>query len=262
MGDDAGKKKGRRLAERAKALDNHPLLLDVARRVRRRLPGDSEFGDPLSTAGSQQTHIAARRLSELTETRPGVLRETGFTALQLWQAFSEAQGRGRSEEDMTIVFTDLAGFSDWALEAGDEQAVALLRQVDCEMDPAVRRNGGRVVKRLGDGIMAVFDSPADALRALVAARDGLESVETAGYRPRFRAGMHVGRPRRLGGDLFGVDVNIAARVAETAEPDEILVSDRALRQLDGDGLDVRRKRRFKVKGVPKDLEAYSVCPKA
>jgi adenylate cyclase len=54
-------------------------------------------------------------------------------------------------------------------------------------------------------------------------------------------------------------VNVAARVAEEAEGNEVLVSDRALELLDASALDVRRKRRFKVKGVPSDMTAYRVA---
>jgi class 3 adenylate cyclase len=71
----------------------------------------------------------------------------------------------------------------------------------------------------------------------------------------------VGKPRKLGGDYFGVDVNIAARLAEQASPDEVLVSDAALNHLDTEDLKVKKKRRFKVKGVPDDLQAYSITPK-
>jgi adenylate cyclase len=186
------------------------------------------------------------------------LREAGLGALQVWQSFSEARGRGRGERELAIVFTDLVGFSDWALEAGDDPAVELLRDVGGVLEPAVAAHGGEVVKRLGDGLMAVFESPADALEAIVEARNGMREVEVARYQPRFRAGIHVGRPRKLGGDYFGVDVNIAARVAEQAGADELLVSDRALALLDHDGLEVRRMRRFKVSGVPSDLCAYRV----
>lgn len=72
------------------------------------------------------------------------------------------------------------------------------------------------------------------------------------------AGLHVGRPRRLGGDYLGVDVTVAARVAEEAKGDELLVSDRALEHLDHDGVDVGRSRRVRVKGVPKDVRASAV----
>ena len=57
-----------------------------------------------------------------------------------------------------------------------------------------------------------------------------------------------------------MDVNVAARVAEEAKGDELLVSDRALEQLDRDALDVGRSRRVKVKGVPKDVSASAVRP--
>jgi adenylate cyclase len=248
----------KKVGARAQRLEQSPNLVQAARRVRQMLPGDSDFGDPLSTAGSEQPQVVGRRLAEVTSERPGVLRETGLSALQLWEAISEKQGRGRGKERVAIVFTDLAAFSEWALEAGDDEAVRLLRDVDCAMEPAVREHSGKVVKRMGDGMMAVFSDPADALAALLDARERLDDVSADGYQPRFRAGIHVGRPRKLGGDYFGVDVNVAARLAEQASPDEVLVSDAALRHLDTDELKVKKKRRFKVKGVPDDLQAYSI----
>lgn len=181
-----------------------------------------------------------------------------MSALQLWESISEKQGRGRGEERLTVVFTDLAAFSEWALKAGDDEAVRLLRDVDCAMEPAMREHRGRVVKRMGDGMMAVFPEPGDAVDAVADARERLTDVRAEGYEPRFRAGIHVGKPRKLGGDYFGVDVNIAARLAEQASPDEVLVSDAVLDGLDTNSLKVKKKRRFKVKGVPDYLEAYSI----
>ena len=73
-----------------------------------------------------------------------------------------------------------------------------------------------------------------------------------------RAGVHVGRPRRLGGDYLGIDVNIAARVAAAASADEVLVSGPACERLDDGAFELRRRRRFRAKGAPKELEVYSV----
>jgi adenylate cyclase len=241
-------------------MDRNPRLVAAARRARELLPGDAEFGDSLSTAGSRQPHVLGRRLSELTAERPGVLRETGLSALQVWQALSEAQGRGRGAEEVAIVFTDLVAFSEWALEVGDDAALRLLRCLDDVLEPTVREHGGEVVKRLGDGMMAVFDGPQAGLDALLDIYRQLDTVEAPGYEPRLRAGLHCGRPRHLGGDYFGVDVNIAARLAESAGPDEILVSDRTAELLDGDAVAMRRKRRFKVKGAPSDMGAFVVSP--
>jgi class 3 adenylate cyclase len=59
-----------------------------------------------------------------------------------------------------------------------------------------------------------------------------------------------------------VDVNIAARLAEAASAGEVLVSDSVLERIQVDGLEVKRKRRFKAKGAPKDLEAHVILPGA
>ena len=256
--DSRWKRLGAKVRNGAGKLDGSPALLTAARLMREMMPGDSRYGDPLSTAGDESPHVLGRRLAKLTEKRPGLMREAGMSALQMWQAVSESQGRGKGTTEMTIVFTDLTGFSEWALEAGDEQALDLLRDVGEAIEPPVSENGGRVVKRLGDGMMAVFREPGDALDAVIAGRDNMRSVECDGYDPRLRAGLHIGKPRKIGGDYLGVDVNIAARLAENAGPDEILVSDKVLEKLDADGLDVKKKRRFKVKGVPKDLQAHAV----
>ena len=96
----------------------------------------------------------------IADERPSALRELGMGALQVWQGLSEAQGRGHGDREVAILFTDLVDFSDWVLEAGDERAVELVREVAKAVEGAVRARGGRVVKRLGDGVMAVFDDPA------------------------------------------------------------------------------------------------------
>ena len=80
------------------------------------------------------------------------------------------------------------------------------------------------------------------------------------YTPAMRSGVHLGRPRKLGGDYLGVDVNVAARLAEEAGGDDLLVSDKVLERLDQESLKVKKKRRFGVKGVPKELTPYSVAP--
>src|ERR687898_1791703 len=111
-------------------------LYRAAKLVRELLPGDHELGDPLSTAGGKPSHLLARRVAETTPRRP-LVRELGLGALQVWQALSEAQGRGRGDAEVAILFTDLVNFSDWALEAGDEAALDLLRKVGMEEEAAI-----------------------------------------------------------------------------------------------------------------------------
>jgi adenylate cyclase len=233
-------------------------LMTALKLARELLPGDSRYGDPLSTAGTEPRQQAGRRLGELASERPSVLKEAGLSALQVWEAAARTAGRGRGTDDTVIVFTDLAGFSDWALEVGDDAAVELLRDVGEAIEPPVRAHAGIVVKRLGDGMMAAFRDPNDAAEALFEALDNLGSVEAHGYRPGMRAGMHLGEPKRLGEDFFGVDVNVAARVADAASAGELLVSGKTLELLDRDAYSARRKLLFRAKGVPSGIAVHSV----
>jgi len=233
-------------------------LMTALKLARELLPGDSRYGDPLSTAGSTPIQQAGRQLGELASERPGLLKEAGLSALQVWDAMARTAGRQRGTNEMVIAFTDLVGFSDWALDAGDEAAVALLRDVGEAIEPPVKTHGGVVVKRLGDGMMAAFVTPDDAAEAIFEAFDRLESVETSGYRPRMRAGMHLGEPKRLGEDFFGVDVNVAARVADAASAGELLVSGTTLEALDTEPYSSRKKLLFRAKGVPSDIAVHSL----
>jgi len=236
-----------------------PRLLAAARALRKVLPGDSRFGeDPLSTAGEKQSQILGRRLAEATAERPTLLREAGLTALQVLDAMGQTMGRIPVHADLTIVFTDLVDFSKWSLRAGDAAAVELLREVSVAIEPPVADHTGKVVKRLGDGMMAVFAGAAEALAAVEEAQQRMAGLEIDGYRPRLRAGLHVGRPERVGDDYFGVDVNVAARIAEAASAGEILASDRALAELGADRVKAKRKLLFRAKGVPADVKVYSV----
>src|SRR5215212_10302283 len=104
---DDGKGDGfwKKVGGRARQIDQSPTLLKAAQKVRQMLPGDAEFGDPLSTAGNEQPQVVGRRLSALTAERPGLLRETGLSFFYVYEATSEKQGRGRGKERLAIVFT-------------------------------------------------------------------------------------------------------------------------------------------------------------
>ena len=249
---------GQSLAETGRRLNRDPTLLGIMRSIRSVLPGDSRVADPNELGAERRPRAVGRMLSEISTDRPGVLGEAGLGALQAWQAISEAQGRGRGRTELAVVFTDLVEFSDWALAAGDEAAIELLRDVSVAIEPPVKSNGGEVVKRLGDGMMAVFKSADGAIAALDEGRERLSEVTAEGYEPRMRAGLHVGRPRKVGKDYFGVDVNIAARVADGAGPGELLVSDAALEAIGSDGIKVKARPPLDAKGVPEDVRVYAV----
>jgi adenylate cyclase len=243
---------------RLKRLNRDLRFVKGARLVRQWLPGDERYGDPLSKGGRRPSELAGRQLSELTAESPGVMRELGLGALQVWQALSEAQGRGRGDVELAIVFTDLSGFSSWALEKGDTLAVNLLRDVGEVLEPPLTDRGGTIVKRLGDGLMAVFADPQSAVTGVLEASESVDAIDHDGYRPRLRAGIHLGCPRRLGGDYLGVDVNIAARVVEAAKPQQVLVSEVSCHALDPELFEIAKAKRLKAPGAPKELKVAEV----
>lgn len=247
------------------ATNHNGRLVGAIRRLRRALPGDPEFGDPLSTAGEGGVRAAARAADRLLPSREAATREAGLAALQVWQALTERVSGRPANAEVTLVFTDLVGFSDWSLHAGDEATLRLLRQVAQAAETPLLDAGGHIVKRMGDGMMAVFDDPATAVRATIAAREAVKNVEVDGYTPRMRAGIHTGRPRRIGSDWLGVDVNIAARVMERATRGGLIVSQATLDripqgELESLGVTVKRVRRPlfapRQAGLPTDLVMY------
>lgn len=231
--------------------DANPQLVATARFLRRLIPG----GEPET---SEMPEPMQRLVQEVQPDGPSAMREIGKGALQAWQALSEAQRRRQGTADVAILFTDLVGFSDWALEAGDEAALEVLRQVGDAEQKAISSNKGAVIKRLGDGAMAVFGDSRQAVSAALDAQKGISDIEVDGYQPIQRAGVHRGTPRKVKGDFLGVDVNIAARVGDSAEGGEVLISEPVREELDGRRFKFGQSRQLSAPGAPADLTVSSV----
>jgi adenylate cyclase len=259
--DPPGARRPKNVRQTVLRTDSKPPLVATAKFIRGLLPGDSRYGDTLTTAGDELPHHLGRVISELRSERPSAMRELGLGALQAWQALSEAQRRGRGRVDVAILFTDLVGFSSWALEAGDDAALEVLARVGAAEEAAIDPNGGTLVKRLGDGAMAVFSHPQRAVQAAFELQGRVSAIDVDGHTPKLRAGVHVGRPRKIARDYLGVDVNIAARVGDAAKGGQVLVSESARAGLDPAAFSFGRTRRLRAAGVPRELSVCSVRPR-
>jgi adenylate cyclase len=121
----------------------------------------------------------------------------------------------------TFVFADLAGYTALTDQRGDQQAAVVAREFRRTMCALSRRHGAWQVKSMGDGVMiwAPDAGPAMALAA--------DAVEEVGTRPDLlpvRVGVHTGPAVMRGCDWYGSAVNVAARLAAEAQPNEALVS--------------------------------------
>jgi adenylate cyclase len=249
-----------------KTTNHNAGVIRFVRRARRALPGDPDFGDPLSAAGVGGPRAAARAADRILD-RHAASREVSLAGLQVWQALTERVSGQPANREVTLVFTDLVGFSDWSLRAGDDAALKLVRRVTQATEPPLLEAGGQIVKRMGDGAMVVFADPTTAVGAVLKSLEAVKSVEVGGYTPMMRAGIHTGRPQRIGSDWLGVDVNVAARVMDRATRGGLVVSNVTLAGISDEdfeslGITVKRVRKqlfsAKVPGVPDDLAMYWV----
>jgi class 3 adenylate cyclase len=119
-----------------------------------------------------------------------------------------------------VLFTDIVGSTEMAAEVGDARWRALLARHDELVREQVEAHRGRIVKSLGDGALMLFDGPSRAIGAALAIG---ERIRVLGL--TVRAGLHTGECELLAdGDLRGVAVHVAARIAGLAEGGEVLVS--------------------------------------
>jgi adenylate cyclase len=246
----------RRVAERLIAAMEHrdPVLLSSLSEVgilNRAWVEDPGGAEPMSTPPAE---VLERLLERSVEQRPTILASLGLSAIQLLAASGDGSLHGDGTTDqLAVAFTDLEGFTRYTAREGDEAASALLAEHHRGVGPIVRSRGGRIVKRLGDGLLLTFPQPEAAVLA------GLELVEGEPGPLRLRAGINCGEVQVLRDDVIGHEVNVAARVAEAAKGGQVLVTDRVRSAVGGDlsGIEFGRLRRRRFKGLP---DPVGVCP--
>lgn len=149
------------------------------------------------------------------------------------------------EGTSTLVFTDIVDSTSLAESLGDAAWAGLIANHEALVEKTASRNGGRVVKFLGDGSMLAFESARAAVRASV---DIQKTVSGGPF--SVRIGVHTGEVQRTGKDFMGLTVNKAARVASATGGGEIMISS-TTRDLIGsmDGFDVGEARTVALKGI-------------
>lgn len=209
--------------------------------------------NPFRTA--PPTEMVQRFLERSAERRPSTLTSVGLSALQGLSLRSEVEVDAPLTP-VTVMFTDLEGFTRFTAQEGDEVAAQLIVEQQKVMGPVVRSRGGRIVKHLGDGLMLTFPAPEAALLA------ALELVDLIDQPLRLRAGLHLGEAVVTRDDVVGHVVNVAARITEVAKGSEVVASvDVRQAVAPMAGVEFSRARRTKLKGVePMSLVRVSSAP--
>ena len=151
----------------------------------------------------------------------------------------------------TVLFTDIVGSTEQLSAVGDQHWRHVLDSHDTAIEHTVTMHLGRVVKTLGDGMLATFDGPARAVRCAAAIRDTLAERGIT-----VRAGLHTGEIELRGGDVAGIAVHIASRVAALAGPGEILASRTVVDLTAGSGITYDSRGEHQLKGIPSTLTLF------
>lgn len=150
---------------------------------------------------------------------PGVVSNTGAVLIP-------DQMDRRDTGIRSILFTDIVGSTEMCSRHGDDAAIRMLGIHDHVVRTSLGAHNGREVKHTGDGIMAAFNSAANAVKSACAIQGKLNDHNGAG--PDFpvvvRIGISAGEPVEQAADLFGSTVQLAARLCAQAEPGQVLVS--------------------------------------
>jgi len=153
----------------------------------------------------------------------------------------------------TVLFTDIVESTATAARLGDRRWRQILDAHDRVAHREVERFGGRVVKTTGDGVLAMFDGPARAIRCARLLSNELSSEGVA-----IRAGLHTGEIEVRGDDVGGIAVHIGARVGAAAGPGEILVSRTVTDLVAGSGIAFANRGSHALKGVPEEWQLFAV----
>ena len=155
----------------------------------------------------------------------------------------------------TVLFTDIVGSTERAAAMGDLRWRAVLEEHERTSRAVIEAHRGRVVKSLGDGLMAVFDAPTRAVQAAGALQ---RSVAPLGI--QLRAGLHTGECELLpSDDVGGIAVHIAARIAARAAGGDVLVSSTVKDLAVGSGITFADGGVHDLKGVPDPWRVFRVA---
>lgn len=161
---------------------------------------------------------------------------------------------------LAILFADVSGSTVLYEKLGDRGALAAIESVIGELQLATSAAQGRVIKTIGDEIMAVFPDAASAARAAMDMQRRIADMPPFdGARLAIRVGFHVGPAIEEGTDVFGDTVNTAARMAGLAKAGQIITTGSAAEALPPPLLDTTRNLdAFAVKGKQDEIQVYEV----
>jgi class 3 adenylate cyclase len=178
------------------------------------------------------------------------------------RVMSEEAGAGAERSTAIVLFTDLVGSTELRVQLGEETAEKVRRRHDHLLSDAIEKKRGRLVKNLGDGVMATFTGATDAVTTGVAIQQAVDRHNRSGVGVvplEVRIGISAGDVTFEEGDCFGTPVIEAARLCAAAQGGQVLVSE-VVRWLAGStgGHQFKAVGALELKGLPAPVPTCEV----
>lgn len=162
---------------------------------------------------------------------------------------------------LSIMFTDIKGFTERTSATSREDLVGLLKKHDSLLIPVIGRFSGTIVKTIGDAFLVTFDSPTNAVLCGVMIQHNLREFNAG--RPDaekifIRVSVNMGEVEVRDGDVFGEAVNIAARLEGVTEASEIYFTESVYLAMNKAEVPSSEVGSFRLKGIPEAIKVYRV----
>lgn len=139
---------------------------------------------------------------------------------------------GGKERNLAVLFADVSGSTKLYERLGDAEAMRAVDRVIKRMERAIQGFKGRLVKTIGDEVMATFNTAEDAFMASTEMQQRISDLPSvSGVKLTIRVGFHYGSAIEEANDVFGDTVNTAARIVGLANSEQILTSKQTLDEL-------------------------------
>ena len=162
---------------------------------------------------------------------------------------------------IVVMFTDIQGSTAYFEKHGDAAGLLMVHQCNDTLRGIVDSHGGRVIKTIGDGMLATFEDCGQSVEASIKMQHGLREISDSQPetdRVAIRIGIHYDTGIVRSQDVFGDVVNVASRIESVAQPRQIVISETLYDRVVALSFQVRQLGRFLLKGKKTERTLYEV----
>ncbi|MBI3039808.1 hypothetical protein HYY75_12315 [bacterium] len=210
--------------------------------------------DPqMFTKGERKVVLSDSRLDEVLEKRKKALNEL--------EKYDEII-RVSHTQDLTIMFTDVKGYTAFSSKASLSDVMIMLKQHDEILLPIITKHEGQVLKKIGDAFLVIFEKPHKSILSAIEIQRELKKYNSDAPDERklgVRVAINTGSVIRREGDIFGDAVNVTSRLEGVADAEEIVISESTFLQVDQKIFEITSFGEHKLKGIEKPVKAFKVA---